>query len=563
MTTRQQKFRSRATSIGLFVALAVLALVLRHPLVIWFTGQSTGGSEGKPIAVTAGPFSIKAALDPDPPNEKGNALVLEIKDSSGKPVEDATVSVGYDMAAMGAMPEMKGGATLSHKSGGHYRAEFDLPMASNWTLQTRIQAPQGDASQAFTITVGSPGLSAGNGSNARTFGANQVVANVGSGTSGEIDHYTCSMHPSMREQAPGSCPICGMDLIPVTKEQQDQGVVTIDEARRQLIGVRTAPVVEAPMRSVFRAVGQVAYDEAALADVNIKVHGWITKLFVNRTGERVGRGQTLFTLYSPELYNAEQDFLLATASSPQAGAGSAAPEGGTRLGVLAKAARLRLRLLGMSDAQIDEILKKGAPDESVSFPSPASGFVIEKDVVEGASVDAGMRLYRIAALDKVWVEADVYEGDLSRVRVGQHAEVTLDYLQGRSYDARVAYIYPYLDPKVRTGRVRIELANKDLDLRPGMYANVELAADLGSRLQVPAAAVVYTGPRRLVFVDLGQGRFKPEEVRVGIESNGAYEVLAGLRAGDVVATSGVFLIAAEARINTAARYWESAEGGSR
>ena len=432
MTTRQQKFRSRATSIGLFVALAVLALVLRHPLVIWFTGQSTGGSEGKPIAVTAGPFSIKAALDPDPPNEKGNALVLEIKDSIGKPVEDATVSVGYDMAAMGAMPEMKGGATLSHKSGGHYRAEFDLPMASNWTLQTRIQAPQGDASQAFTITVGSPGLSAGNGSNARTFGANQVVANVGSGTPGEIDHYTCSMHPSMREQAPGSCPICGMDLIPVTKEQQDQGVVTIDEARRQLIGVRTAPVVEAPMRSVFRAVGQVAYDEAALADVNIKVHGWITKLFVNRTGERVGRGQTLFTLYSPELYNAEQDFLLATASSPQAGAGSAAPEGGTRLGVLAKAARLRLRLLGMSDAQIDEILKKGAPDESVSFPSPASGFVIEKDVVEGASVDAGMRLYRIAALDKVWVEADVYEGDLSRVRVGQHAEVTLDYATGTS-----------------------------------------------------------------------------------------------------------------------------------
>jgi membrane fusion protein, copper/silver efflux system len=377
------------------------------------------------------------------------------------------------------------------------------------------------------------------------------------GMPGEIDHYTCSMHPSVKRKGPGQCPICGMDLVPVTKEQQERGVVTIDEVRRQVIGVRTAPVIEGPMRSVFRAVGQVAYDEAALSDVNIKVHGWITKLLVSRTGERVARGQTLFTLYSPELYNAEQDFLLAS----QGAAGGALPEGGSRVEGFATAGRKRLRLLGLSDVQIDAVSKKGTPDESVAFASPASGFVIEKNVVEGASVDAGMRLFRIAALDKVWVEADVYEADLARVRVGQPAAVTLDYLPGHPYDARVAYIYPYLDPTARTGRVRIELANKDLDLRPGMYANVQLGADLGNRLQVPAAAVVYTGPRRLVFVDLGEGRFKPQEVQVGTESNGTYEVLGGLHAGDVVATSGVFLIAAEARIRTAAKYWERDSNG--
>ncbi len=371
------------------------------------------------------------------------------------------------------------------------------------------------------------------------------------------------MHPSVNQKTPGACPICGMALIPVTKEQQEQGVVMIDEARRQLIGVRTAPVIEAPMRSVLRAVGQVAYDEAGLTDVNVKVHGWITKLYVSRTGERVARGQTLFALYSPELYNAEQDFLLSTTSSSRVGAGGAAPEGVGRVDPLAKAARQRLRLLGLSDAQIDAVAKKGTPDESVAFASPESGFVIEKDVVEGASVDAGMRLYRIAALNKVWVEADVYEADLSGVRVGESAQVTLDYLPGRSYEARVASIYPYVDPKARTGRVRIELANKDLDLRPGMYANVELGTDLGSRLQVPAAAVVYTGPRRLVFVDLGGGRFRPQEVKVGTEANGRYEVLAGLHAGDVVATSGVFLIAAEARISTAAKYWESSSDADR
>jgi membrane fusion protein, copper/silver efflux system len=368
-----------------------------------------------------------------------------------------------------------------------------------------------------------------------------------------IDHYTCSMHPSVRQSGPGKCPICGMDLIAVTTAQQEQGVVAIDEARRQLIGVRTAPVVLAPMRRSFRAVGHVTYDESALTEVNLRVRGWITTLRVDRTGQRVARGQTLFTLYSPELYNAQQDFLLAT----NGGGGSASPDGRSRVEGLARAARQRLRLLGMSDAQIDAIAKSGVAAESVAFASPASGFVIEKDVVEGASVEPGARLYRIAALGKVWIEADVYEADLANVRVGQRADVTLDYLPGRSYEAKIAYVYPYVDPKARTGRVRIELANEDLELRPGMYASIELGADAGTRVQVPAAAVVYTGPRRLVFVDLGEGRFKPQEIQVGGEANGMVEVLEGLRPDDLVATSGVFLIAAEARISTAATYWES------
>jgi Cu(I)/Ag(I) efflux system membrane fusion protein len=374
---------------------------------------------------------------------------------------------------------------------------------------------------------------------------------------GAIDHYTCSMHPSVKQAGPGTCPICGMTLVPVTREQQELGVVTIDEGRRQLIGVRTDPVVSAPMRTTFRAVGHVTYDESALSDVNLKVRGWITKLYVNETGQRVTKGQPLFSMYSPELYNAEQDFLLGTQAA--AGAGAAGDPGSTtrRTDVLARASRQRLHLLGLSDAQIDAIAQAGKPSEDIAVPAPASGFVIEKDVVEGASVEAGVRLYRIASLNKVWVDADVYESDLAHVRVGQLATVTLDYLPGRSYEAKVAYVYPYLDPAARTGRVRLELTNKDLDLRPGMYASVALSSDLGARLQVPAAAVVYTGPRRLVFVDIGEGRFRPTEVQVGTQSSGMYEVLAGLHAGDRVATSGVFLIAAEARISTAARYWDS------
>jgi Cu(I)/Ag(I) efflux system membrane fusion protein len=372
----------------------------------------------------------------------------------------------------------------------------------------------------------------------------------------EIAHYTCPMHPSVRQKTPGQCPICGMDLTPVTKQQQQQGQVTIPPARQQLIGVRTAPVVHARMVDSIRAVGRLTYDETKLVDVNLKVRGWITKLLVNETGQRVRKGQPLFTLYSPELHNAQQELLLALRSQPlvqgQQGPGAVAP--------LARAARQKLRLLDLSDAQVDAIVQKGEPMTEVTFAAPASGYVIEKNVVEGGSVEPGMRLFRIGSLSEIWIEADVYEADLAHVRVGQHAAISLDYLEGRTYEARVAYIYPALDPQTRTSRVRLELANRDLELRPGMYATVQLDSDLGMRLQVPASAVVYTGPRRLVFVSLGQGVFRPQPVQIGVESQGMYEVLSGLSAGDVVATSGVFLIAAEARISTAARYWESSEG---
>jgi Cu(I)/Ag(I) efflux system membrane fusion protein len=372
---------------------------------------------------------------------------------------------------------------------------------------------------------------------------------------GDIDHYTCSMHPSVKQPGPGKCPICGMDLIPVTREQQNAGVVLIDEHRRQLIGVRTAPVVEGPLRRSFRALGRVTYDESTLTDVTLKVRGFITRLLVNETGQHVARGQTLLTLYSPDLYSAEQDFLLASRAATAAASAGVAE--GPRAPSFARAAHKRLNLLGLSDAQIDAILTRGEPEENTAVASPAAGFVIEKNIVEGAAIEPGMRLLRIAALDRVWVEADVYEADLARVRLGQPARVTLDYLPGKSYDAKVAFVYPYLESSARTGRVRIELPNKAGELRPGMYASVELASDVGPRLEVPAAAIVYTGPRRLVFVDLGEGRFSPREVQVGTEADGMYEVLSGLAPGEMVATSGVFLIAAEARISTAAKYWDS------
>jgi membrane fusion protein, copper/silver efflux system len=585
----------------IFVLGAGAAVVFRRPLVAWFTGKELGGeaglrSSGSGEATAMGTSSappsfaamqyapiafdalrsatdaydrVRARLERDDPQgvaADSRAMVDALRAAQGaippgrSDVAEALSSslrASEHLAATGSLDEARKAFAKLNESwlplvgtdarltaGWHV---FECPMFEGhprW--MQRRDAPEnpymaGQMPSCGTETSWQP--------TATSFAA-------GPSLPGEIDHYTCSMHPSVKQSGLGTCPICGMNLVPVTKEQQQQGVVMIDEARRQLIGVRTELVVRGPMRERFRAVGHITYDESSLADVSLKVHGWITKLYVNSTGQSVARGQTLFTMYSPELYNAEQDFLLGSAHAAAA-ALPADDAGPSRSDLLKRASRQRLHLLGLTDAQIDAIGESGKPSEELAIPSPASGFVIEKNVVEGASVDAGMRLYRIAALSRVWVEAEVYEADLAHVRVGQPATVTLDYVPGRSYQAKVAYFYPYLDPTARTGRVRIEIGNSKLDLRPGMYASVELSSDLGTRVQVPAAAVVYTGPRRLVFVDLGGGRFKPTEVQVGTDSGGMYEVLSGLSPGDLVATSGVFLIAAEARISTAARYWDT------
>ncbi|MBP6627859.1 MAG: FixH family protein [Kofleriaceae bacterium] len=372
-------------------------------------------------------------------------------------------------------------------------------------------------------------------------------------TGDDVSHYTCSMHPSVRKDVPGTCPICSMNLSPVTYDEEESGVIMIDEARRGQVGIRTGKVVKAPMARSIRAVGRVAYDETRLRDVTLKLGGWITKLHVERTGQPVKKGQLLFTLYSPELYAAQQEFLLAKANHVEGGRGD----------YLVKAAEKKLQLWGLSKGQIESIVKRGEPMEDMPFYSPASGYVIEKEVVEGAAVEAGQKLFRIAALDRVWVEAELYEADLALVSKGQLATISLSYLPDKTYEGKVSYVYPYLDPASRTARVRVELANQALELKPDMYATVAFAIDLGPRLQVSVDAVVYTGPRRLVFVDLGEGRLKPVEVTLGVRTDEVVEVKAGLHEGDVVVTSGNFLVAAESRIRSAAKIWsEERAGGS-
>lgn len=367
----------------------------------------------------------------------------------------------------------------------------------------------------------------------------------------DIAYYTCPMHPSVEQSVPGKCPICGMTLTSVTKTDLREGTVVVDEVRRQQIGVRIGPVEVRPLVLEIRAVGRVQYDETRLSDVNLRMSGWVQRLLVDETGQRVKRGQTLFTLYSPELYAAQVELLSALRKGD---------DGATVLADLAGASKQRLRLLGMSDGQIQRLTKRGKPWEHMPITAPASGYVIEKAVVEGAHIEAGTRVYRIADLSRVWIDADIYEADLPHLKVGQAVRVELPYVQKESFEGRLDYIYPTLNDKTRTARVRIVLPNQDLRLKPDMYANVLIDVDLGARLAVPDSAVVYTGPRRLVFVDLGEGRLRPTEVKLGVHAQGFYEIVDGLKEGERVVTSGNFLIAAESRIRSAIEYWGSGAG---
>ncbi len=365
-----------------------------------------------------------------------------------------------------------------------------------------------------------------------------------------IAYFTCPMHPSVRQATAGACPICGMDLVGVTKGEIASGTVRIDAERRQLIGVKVGAVERRTVDARIRTLGRVVYDESRIHDVTLKVRGWVERLAVNATGQRVRRGQTLMTVYSPEVYGAQLDLLAAarTRRGP-------VEEGVGGTDAMVESARARLRLWDVSSRRIDEVLRAGVPDRATAVTSPISGFVVEKDVVEGGAFEAGTRLMRLVDLERVWVEADVYESDMARVAVGQKASVGLPYVPGRRFEGTVAFVYPYLDGSSRTGRARIEIANPSFELKPDMFANVEI--DLGPRevLQVPSSAVVYAGPRRIVFVDEGEGRLRPKEVEVGARSGDDYEITSGLAAGDRVVTSGNFLVAAESRLKAAEATW--------
>jgi Cu(I)/Ag(I) efflux system membrane fusion protein/cobalt-zinc-cadmium efflux system membrane fusion protein len=411
--------------------------------------------------------------------------------------------------------------------------------------------------------------------------------------------YTCGMHPDVISEEPGNCPICGMKLTPVKKagssksseskgkgkilywrapmdpayisdkpgkspmgmdlipvydgeESSASGSILIDPITVQNMGIKTAPVQRKDLSRTLRAVGIIAYNEERLYKVNAKVSGWIEKLHVNYTGQTIHKGQPLLEIYSPDLVSAQEEYLLAL-KNKELVKESAFDEIKKGSQTLLASTKKRLENWDISNRAIENIEKRRMVSKTMTLTSPVNGVVIHKNTTEGMFVKEGLDLYHIADLSSVWVNVSVYEYETPWVKVGQSAEMELSYLPGKKLKGKVTYIYPYLNQKTRNLKVRLEFSNPNLELKPGMYANVVIHTNVVKNvLVIPGESVIRTGVRNIVFVTHEEGKFEPREIKIGIEGeNGNVQVIAGLLGNERVVTSGQFLLDSESNAQEA------------
>ncbi len=410
--------------------------------------------------------------------------------------------------------------------------------------------------------------------------------------------YMCPMHPEVIESSPGSCPICKMDLVEVkqnkpeaTAEREvlywyapmdpsyvrdepglspmgmklvpkyadhnvadDSGTIRIDPTQVQNIGVVSEPAVLENMARASRTVGILDYDAERIARVNTKYEGWIEKVHVNYIGQEVRRGQPLFEIYSPDLVTTQQEYIRAL-EYVDSMKDSGREETMRQAAALLRSAGERLRFWDISPEQIESLEKTGVVQRRLTVHSPADGVVAEimQDSLEGMHVQSGMDLYRIADLSTVWVHADIYESDLPWVRAGLPATVTFRNDPAQNYRGKILFLYPEINKQTRTLKVCIAVNNPQRRMRPGMYADVTLhGPEIRSAVIISRSAVLRSGERDLVFLALGEGRFRPQEVRLGMAGQGdRIQILEGIEPGQEVVVQAQFMLDSESRIQEA------------
>jgi len=427
----------------------------------------------------------------------------------------------------------------------------------------------------------------------------------------ETQLWTCGMHPEVILDKPGNCPKCGMKLVPVKNTSQGSiamsggdeqksesdmdrkilywrapmdpteiydhpgkskmgmdlipvhegaetlgggGTITIDPVTVQNMGVRTDRVQRMDFTRNIRTVGKIEYDEEKLYTVTTKISGWIEKLYVDYEGELIQKGEPLLEIYSPELVTTQEEYLLALNTYKMVSQSSIETirEGAESL---LESTRKRLLYWDVPPSTIDRLEKTGEVKKTVLLRSPAKGMVVHKNAVEGMQIKEGMDLYDIADLSTVWVHASIYDNEVPWIKEGQKAEMELSYLPGNKFTGTVDYVYPYLREKARDVHVRLQFANPNLDLKPGMYVNIQFQGRvIPDALVVPSQAVIRSGERNVVFVVRGGGKFEPREVNIGEEGgldNAFVRVISGLRNGEEIVTSAQFLLDSESRLQEA------------
>ncbi len=373
-----------------------------------------------------------------------------------------------------------------------------------------------------------------------------VTTNAADDGEAEVLYWVAPMDANYRRDKPGQSPM-GMDLVPVYAGGDDNGSdVTISAAVVQNLGVRTAPIGHGDLSRVINTVGYVEYDESNVSHIHLRVAGWIEKLTVESKGERVTKGQRLFNLYSPDLVNAQEEFVRALKSDNKN---------------LISASRDRLKALRISSDQIRNLEKTRKVQQSIAIYAPQDGVVSDLPVREGMYVKPSMKAMTLADLSSVWLMAEVFERQANWIKEGDRALVKLPFIPGRIWEGTVEYIYPSLDIDTRTLMARLRFDNPDEDLKPGMYAEVKLIATPKQHiLYIPIEALIRTGEEDRVIIAQGEGRFDARVVTTGIESGEYIEIIKGLSADETVVTSGQFLIDSEASLKASFNRMSEEEG---
>jgi len=406
--------------------------------------------------------------------------------------------------------------------------------------------------------------------------------------------YTCGMHPNIIENKPGNCPICGMkltpiknsnnkktdyknrkviywrapmnpneiydapgksqmgmDLVPVYEDEGSaSGVVTVDGSILQSMNVKMEFVKNKNLSPIIYTNGNLQIDERKEIALSTKFDGWIQKLYINFTGQKVTKGQKLVDIYSPKLVAAQQELITAVNYEYSIK--------GLSKGKMIDNARKKLELFDISTEEIENIVKTKKATKYMTLYAPFNGTVLAKNAIEGEMVKAGVEIIKMADLSNLWLKADIYESDLEKISIGSKTEVNFSYNPTKIYSGNISFIYPTINPLTRTATIRINLTNNNDELKPAMYGNVKIMGNnLGETLAVPETAILRSGKNDIVILSLGDGKFKPADVKLGLYSDGFYQVISGLKQNDVIVSSGQFMIDSESSLRAAVKLFSS------